>query len=113
MDSRLSTALDATKQSDQDEPITNDQSQLKHALEQLKLLHTKERTLRDLIPRMIEPLIQRHPSPDMMFSAFVKAVTEAQAELKTFTDLMRSDDIKQILARAEKSRRENPDHISS
>lgn len=43
-----------------------------------------------------------------MFNAFMKAVTEAQAEVTEFTELMRDEMTKQVFAQADKSREENP-----
>ncbi|RDA94563.1 hypothetical protein CP533_2716 [Ophiocordyceps camponoti-saundersi (nom. inval.)] len=85
-----------------------EEEQLKMAMKRLKLLHIKARMLRDIIPRIIEPLVQLHPSPDVMFHAFMKAVNDTQAEIKEFTELMRDEESKQVFAQAEKSREENP-----
>lgn len=43
-----------------------------------------------------------------MYAAFMKSVNEAQASVKEFTDLMRDDASKQVFARADKSRADNP-----
>ncbi|UNI17272.1 hypothetical protein JDV02_003629 [Purpureocillium takamizusanense] len=85
-----------------------DEAQLNEAMKRLKLLHIKSRLLRDTIPRMIEPLVQKQPSPDVMFTSFVKAVADAQTEVKDFTDLMRDEESKKAMAMADKSREENP-----
>lgn len=45
---------------------------------------------------------------DAMFNAFVKAVNDAQMDVKEFTELMRDETSKQVFAQAEKSRQENP-----
>ena len=42
-----------------------------------------------------------------MFAAFIKAVQDAQADVKEFTDLMRDDTSKGVFAQAQKSREEN------
>ncbi|KAJ6439934.1 glutamate-rich WD repeat containing protein 1 [Purpureocillium lavendulum] len=65
-----------------------DEAQLKEAMKRLKLLHIKV--------------------SDVMFSSFVKAVTNAQNEVKEFADLMRDKESKRALAMADKSREENP-----
>ncbi|KJZ76216.1 hypothetical protein HIM_04298 [Hirsutella minnesotensis 3608] len=90
------------------DPQSMDEAQLDRAMKRLKLLHIKSRLLRDTIPRMIEPLVHQQPSPEFMFNAFMKAVNEAQAEVKEFTDLMRDEESKQVFAQADKSREENP-----
>lgn len=43
-----------------------------------------------------------------MFAAFMKSVDEAQASVKEFTDLMKDETSKEIFARADKSKEENP-----
>ncbi|KHO01152.1 uncharacterized protein MAM_00153 [Metarhizium album ARSEF 1941] len=85
-----------------------DEAQLNQAMKRLKTLYIKARRLRDTIPRMLEPLVQKQPSPDAMFNAFVKAVSDAQMEVKEFTDLMRDETNRQVFAQAEKSRQDNP-----
>ncbi|PHH77021.1 hypothetical protein CDD80_993 [Ophiocordyceps camponoti-rufipedis] len=92
---------------------TPDEEQLKQAMRRLKLLHIKSRNLRDVIPRIVEPLVQLHPTPDIMFNAFMKAVADTQAEITEFTELMRDEESKQIFAQATKSREERPNGIKS
>lgn len=43
-----------------------------------------------------------------MFNAFIKAVDDAQSGVKEFAELMRDEETKQVFARADKSREENP-----
>lgn len=43
-----------------------------------------------------------------MFSAFMKAVESAQADVKDFTDLMRDDASQEVFAQANKSQQGNP-----
>ncbi|KAK5994590.1 hypothetical protein PT974_05069 [Cladobotryum mycophilum] len=88
--------------------LAQEEEALLQAMKRLKLLHIKERMLRDTIPKMIEPLVEKHSSPDAMFAAFMKAVAEAQAEVREFAELMRDDTSKEVFARADKSRQENP-----
>ncbi|KAG8424214.1 hypothetical protein J3458_001034 [Metarhizium acridum] len=85
-----------------------DEAQLNQAMKRLKLLYIKARLLRDTIPKMLDPLVQKQPSPDTMFNAFVKAVSDAQMDVKEFTELMRDETTKQVFAQAEKSRQDNP-----
>ncbi|TWU78044.1 hypothetical protein ED733_006714 [Metarhizium rileyi] len=81
-----------------------DEAQLNQAMKRLKLLHIKARLLRDTIPKMLDPLVQKQPSPDIMFNAFVKAVGDAQMDVKEFTELMRDETSKQVFAQVQKSR---------
>ncbi|KAF7549118.1 hypothetical protein G7Z17_g6601 [Cylindrodendrum hubeiense] len=86
----------------------SDEARLEEAMERLKLLHIKARLLRETIPKMIDPLIQKQPSPDIMFAAFMKAVNDAQANVNEFTELMRDDISQDVFAQADKSREEKP-----
>jgi hypothetical protein len=88
-----------------------DEARLEEALKRLKLLHIKARMLRTTIPQMIDPLLQEHSSPQIMFQAFMEAVNEAQAEVTKFTKLMKDETSQEILAHAKKSRQENPSGI--
>jgi len=85
-----------------------DEARIEQAMKRLKLLHIKVRLLRDTIPKMINPLVQKQPSPDAMFSAFMKAVEGAQADVKDFTDLMRDEVSKDVFDQVNKSQRESP-----
>jgi hypothetical protein len=83
--------------------------------------------LRDTIPKMLDSLVQKqasrksafvqHPAlhqiltfcvADIMFAEFMKAVNEAQGNVKEFSDLMRDDKSKEVFAMADKSKEENP-----
>ncbi|KAF4591464.1 ribosomal L34e [Ophiocordyceps camponoti-floridani] len=92
---------------------TPDEEQLKQAMRRLKLLHIKARNLRDVIPRIVEPLVQLHPTPEIMFNAFMKVVADTQAEITEFTELMRDDESKQVFAQVKKSREDRPNSIKS
>ncbi|OAR02252.1 hypothetical protein LLEC1_05769 [Akanthomyces lecanii] len=86
-----------------------EEARLKEAMKQLKLLHVKSRLLRGTVPKMLDPLVQKQPSPaDVMYAAFLKAVNEAQANVKEFTELMRDEKSKEVFAMADKSKEENP-----
>ena len=83
--------------------------------------------LRDTIPKMLDPLVHKqasrkidlvqHPAlrqiltsfvADIMFTEFMKAVNEAQGNVKEFSDLMRDEKSKEVFAMADKSKEENP-----
>ncbi|KAM6477687.1 hypothetical protein HDV62DRAFT_372783 [Trichoderma sp. SZMC 28011] len=88
--------------------LAEEEQALNLMMQRLKLLHIKERMLRDTIPTMLEPLVQKHPSPDVMYAAFMKAVNDAQAKISDFTNLMRDETSTEAFARAKKSREERP-----
>lgn len=64
--------------------------------------------LRETLPKMLDPLVTKQPSPNVMFAAFTKAINDAQNDIKEFTDLMRDETSKQVFAQAEKSEQANP-----
>ncbi|KAG5930583.1 hypothetical protein E4U42_006671 [Claviceps africana] len=77
-----------------------DEVQLAQAMKRLKLLYVKARLLRDTIPKILEPLVQKQPShnaADALFNGFVKAVTDAQSDIREFTELMTDEKSKQNL----------------
>ncbi|QYT02955.1 hypothetical protein H0G86_009937 [Trichoderma simmonsii] len=88
--------------------LAEEEQALNLMMQRLKLLHIKERMLRDTIPTMLEPLVQKHPSPDVMYAAFMKSVNDAQAKITDFTNLMRDETSTEAFARAKKSREERP-----
>ncbi|KAM0249787.1 hypothetical protein ACHAP5_002656 [Fusarium lateritium] len=85
-----------------------DEARLEEAMKRLKLLHIKVRRLNDTIPKMIKPLVQKQPSPDVMFAAFMTSVNEAQANIKEVTELMRDETSQEVFAHANKRREEEP-----
>ncbi|KAG5985292.1 hypothetical protein E4U55_006772 [Claviceps digitariae] len=103
MDDRPEAAADMISN---DGPM--DEVQLGQAMKRLKLLYIKARLLRDIIPRILDPLVQKQPSPDALFNSFVKAVTDAQLDIREFTELMKDEKSKQIFAYVERSRQEDP-----
>ncbi|EGR50182.1 uncharacterized protein TRIREDRAFT_59112 [Trichoderma reesei QM6a] len=82
------------------------------AMQRLKLLHIKARRYQGLIPTMLEPLVQKHRSPEAMYAAFMKSVADAQAKISDFRDLMTDETSTEAFARAAKSREERPDGIA-
>ncbi|CAH0044110.1 unnamed protein product [Clonostachys solani] len=88
-----------------------DEARIEQAMERLNALHVQARRLRDTIPRMLEPLLQKQPSPDVMFSLFMKAVSEAQEDVRDFTDQMHDEETKAVFDRAKKSEQEDPKGI--
>ncbi|KAF4341073.1 hypothetical protein FBEOM_4943 [Fusarium beomiforme] len=80
-----------------------DEARLEEAMKRLKLLHIK----------MIKPLVQKQPSPDVMFAAFMNSVNQAQADIKEVTDLMRDERSLEIFAQAKKRKEEEPTGIKT
>ncbi|KAL7935599.1 hypothetical protein V8C35DRAFT_297754 [Trichoderma chlorosporum] len=98
----------ATPDKEAAKQLAEEEQAINLAMQRLKLLHIKERMLRDTIPTMLEPLVQKHPSPDVMYAAFMKAVNDAQAKIAEFTALMRDETSTETFARAQKSKDERP-----
>ncbi|KAH6603559.1 hypothetical protein Trco_008334 [Trichoderma cornu-damae] len=88
--------------------IAEEEKAINLAMKRLKLLHIKERLLRNTIPKMLEPLVQKHPSPDIMYAAFMKSINDAQTSVKEFTELMKDEASQEVFTRADKSKEENP-----
>ncbi|KAL7918313.1 hypothetical protein ACQKWADRAFT_304506 [Trichoderma austrokoningii] len=88
--------------------IAAEEQAINLAMKRLKLLHIKERQLRNTIPKMLEPLVQKHPSPDILYAAFMKSVNDAQASIKEFSELMKDDTSRAVFDRADKSKEANP-----
>ncbi|TQV91807.1 hypothetical protein IF1G_09392 [Cordyceps javanica] len=88
--------------------ISAEEARLREAMKQLKLLHIKACLSTGTIPKMLDPLVQPQPSPEVMYAAFMKAVSEAQGNIKEFTELMRDDKSKDVFALADRSKEENP-----
>ncbi|TFB06286.1 hypothetical protein CCMA1212_001541 [Trichoderma ghanense] len=89
---------------------TPDEAEKQQVLDELKAID--ERKLKGLIPTMLEPLVQKHRSPEAMYAAFMKSVTDAQAKISDFRDLMTDETSTEAFARAAKSREERPDGIA-
>ncbi|OAA57208.1 hypothetical protein ISF_07129 [Cordyceps fumosorosea ARSEF 2679] len=88
--------------------VSDKEARLREAMKHLKLLHIKSRLLRSTIPKMIEPIMQKQPSPEVMYAAFTKSLEEAQANITEFTELMRSEKSKEVFAMTSKSKEEDP-----
>ncbi len=87
------------------------------------------RALRESIPKILEPLAQKQASrtyissppalsrsdtlavADVLYQAVMKAVNDSQVDITEFTALMNESESKAVLARAEKSRQEDPTDI--
>ncbi|KZL64887.1 ribosomal protein l34e, partial [Colletotrichum tofieldiae] len=90
-----------------------DEERLELALNQLKLLHIKLRGLRTTIPRMMEPLSAKQPSPQVTFNSFIDSVTAAKKEVQDFQDLRKSNEITKIMDHAAQRRKEEPNGIKA
>ncbi|OHW90041.1 hypothetical protein CSPAE12_11348 [Colletotrichum incanum] len=90
-----------------------DEERLELALNQLKLLHIKLRGLRTTIPRMMEPLSAKQPSPQATFNSFMDSVAAAKREVQDFQDLRKSDEITKIMDHAAQRRKEEPNGIKA
>lgn len=52
-----------------------------------------------------------HPAAEVLYNAFMKAVTDAQADITNFTELMREDETKAVFAQATKSQQQDSTDI--
>ncbi|WYZ39840.1 hypothetical protein EsH8_IV_000181 [Colletotrichum jinshuiense] len=90
-----------------------DEEHLELALNRLNLLHIKLRGLRTTIPRMMEPLSVKQPTPQATFSSFIDSVASAKKEVQDFQDLRKSEEITKILSHATQRRKEEPNGVKS
>ncbi|TDZ18823.1 hypothetical protein Cob_v008229 [Colletotrichum orbiculare MAFF 240422] len=90
-----------------------DEKRLEDALDQLKLLHIKLRGLRTTIPRMMEPLSVKQPSPQDTYVKFMQSVEGARQEIQDFKSHQRSAEITKIMDHATARRREEPHGIKA
>ncbi|KAL2760934.1 hypothetical protein ACRALDRAFT_2063677, partial [Sodiomyces alcalophilus JCM 7366] len=90
---------------------TWDEERLQDAMEHLKLLHIKLRDLRTTIPRMLQPLTEKQPTPEALFHSFSDSVAASYQEVQEFTELKRNEKSRQILEHAAQRRKEEPGGI--
>ncbi|OHE91530.1 hypothetical protein CORC01_13179 [Colletotrichum orchidophilum] len=90
-----------------------DEERLEQALDELKLLHIKLRGLRTTIPRMMEPLSIKQPSPQITFQSYMESVAAAKKEVQDFQDLRKSDKVTDIMEHATQRRKEEPNGIKA
>ncbi|CAG8955228.1 hypothetical protein HYFRA_00007244 [Hymenoscyphus fraxineus] len=88
-----------------------DEERLEQGLERLKELHIQLRSLRTCIPRLLEPLTTKQPSPESLFREFTESTRVGTKEVQEFKHLMGDEETKKVFAQARKSRAENPDNI--
>ncbi|KAK0716482.1 hypothetical protein B0T21DRAFT_374990 [Apiosordaria backusii] len=88
-----------------------EEERLEDALYHLNQLHLQLRRLRSALPRMLEPLNTKQPSPEAMYSAFMQSVDSTTKELGSFRDALASREIRTILAKANESQKRDPKGI--
>ncbi|ROT42058.1 hypothetical protein SODALDRAFT_318822 [Sodiomyces alkalinus F11] len=88
-----------------------DEERLRDAMEHLKLLHIKLRDLRTTIPRMLQPLTEKQPSPEALFHSFSDSVNNSYKEVQEFTEMKKDAKTRQILEHAAQRRKEEPQGI--
>lgn len=87
------------------------EERLEEAMEHLKLMHIKIRELRTTIPRMLQPLTDKQPTPEALYRSFSASVATAQKEVKDYTALRNDQKSQQILDHAAQRRKEEPKGI--
>jgi len=88
-----------------------DEERLEKAMARLKEMHIQLRNLRTTLPRLLEPLTKKQPSPETLFSEFARSSTTANQEVQQFQRLMKEEETSVVLEQARKSRAENPNDI--
>ncbi|KAK3374893.1 hypothetical protein B0H63DRAFT_259586 [Podospora didyma] len=88
-----------------------EEKRLEAELAQLNELHLQLRLLRSALPRMLEPLASKQPSPQVAYNAFRKSIDSTNLEIANFRAAITSEEIKKIFQRAADSRQANPKGI--
>nr|CDP32653.1 Putative protein of unknown function [Podospora anserina S mat+] len=88
-----------------------EEEKLEDALYHLNQLHLQLRRLRSALPRMLEPLNTKQPSPEAMYAAFMQSVDSTTKELGSFRDALGSPETKAIWNRVNASQKRDPKGI--
>ncbi|KAK3989459.1 hypothetical protein QBC44DRAFT_290908 [Cladorrhinum sp. PSN332] len=72
------------------DPVQQEEEKLEEALNHLNQLHVQLRELRSALPRMLEPLSAKQPSPEAMYSTFMRSYENTTKELNNFRDAYHS-----------------------
>ncbi|KAK4235493.1 hypothetical protein C8A03DRAFT_46397 [Achaetomium macrosporum] len=96
-------------------PIPRDsmqeEEQLMEMLSRLNQLHLQLRQLRSTLPRMLAPLMNKQPSPQAAFAAYMQSVNSTTKEVAGFREAVRGLQSDGIFARASASQQANPKGI--
>ncbi|KAI1456672.1 hypothetical protein F4805DRAFT_458461 [Annulohypoxylon moriforme] len=87
--------------------LISTEDQCKQTLDEHNLLIE----LRTTVQRMLEAIPTGATTPEEVHQSFVKAVANAQAEIKDFGTLYNSEETRKVLEQAKKSRDANPKGI--
>ncbi|KAK3301626.1 uncharacterized protein B0T15DRAFT_544157 [Chaetomium strumarium] len=96
-------------------PIPKDsvqeEEQLVEMLSRLNQVHLQLRQLRSTLPRMLGPLMDKQPSPQAAFAAYMQSVNSTTKEVTGFREAVRGLQSEGIFARAAASQQGNPKGI--
>ncbi|KAI9700811.1 MAG: hypothetical protein M1836_002180 [Candelina mexicana] len=90
-----------------------DEAEFEAGLARLKELHIQLRNLRTTIPRMIQPFVANHSSPEDLYDDFSKAAVTAATEIKDFRKIFEDRKTMLIFTNGSLSRRGNSEGIST
>ncbi|KAI9776962.1 MAG: hypothetical protein M1835_005366 [Candelina submexicana] len=90
-----------------------DEAEFEAGLARLKELHIQLRNLRTTIPRIIQPFVANHSSPEDLYDDFSKAAVTAATEIQDFRKDFEDRKTMLIFTNGSLSRRVNPERIST
>ncbi|KAK4167691.1 hypothetical protein QBC43DRAFT_311282 [Cladorrhinum sp. PSN259] len=90
------------------DPMQQEEEKLEDALNHLNQLHVQLRELRSALPRMLEPLRAKQPSPEAMYATFLHSYTETQKELDSFRDAWSSQESRMAMVKAQECLKRSP-----
>ncbi|KAL8835702.1 MAG: hypothetical protein Q9170_003204 [Blastenia crenularia] len=87
------------------------EAQIESALARLQGMHAQLRHLRDVVPRLIDPMLSQQSSPEDLYAAFASNVSIVQSDIKDFSRFFQSSEYKEIFQKAEESRAQSNEVI--
>ncbi|KAL8830651.1 MAG: hypothetical protein Q9191_001307 [Dirinaria sp. TL-2023a] len=99
-----------------DEPVATleaewDEGRMSSSLDQLQNMHIQLRQLRETMPRLVEPLLAHHASPEDLYSNYSTSTLDTAKAIKALTKFMQEPSSQETLKKAKSSRATNPEGI--
>ncbi|KAL8692455.1 MAG: hypothetical protein Q9218_002523 [Villophora microphyllina] len=74
-------------------------------------MHVQLRRLRDAIPRLVDPMLVPHSSPERLYANYAQNVATTRLGAKGFSSLYHEDGTRELFKKAEESRANNTEPI--
>lgn len=88
-----------------------DEGRITSSLDQLQNMHIQLRQLRETMPRLVEPLLAHHASPEDLYSNYSTCTLETAKAIKSLTKFMQEPNSQETLKKAKSSRAAQPEGI--